>query len=208
MAELDYDELQRLADAATPGPWQLGSQTHGPSAIVRDAEGLGTIQDVWVCDADAGALENAEFIVASRTALPALLDRVRELEGEREMVDAWLHVADHDALKPCYSADPKVTFLDHVLDRLTQLADLEATVNELAPVPAFDVRELEAERDAALSTIAKVEALHQRVPARYFGTDLNPSRQYDCRCCGEGRAWPCPTIRALGSVPSTGEGNE
>lgn len=84
MAELDYDALQRVADAATPGPWQLGSQTHGPNAIVRDAEGLSIIQDVWVCDADASAPENAEFIAASRSAIPALLARVRELERADE----------------------------------------------------------------------------------------------------------------------------
>ncbi|UOQ60366.1 hypothetical protein MUN76_15255 [Leucobacter rhizosphaerae] len=61
-----------------------------------------------------------------------------------------------------------------------------------AVVPAMiaRVRELEA-------SIERVKALHRSVPARYFGTDLNPSRQFDCWCCGEGKKWPCPTIRAL-----------
>ena len=59
------------------------------------------------------------------------------------------------------------------------------------------------ERDAALSTIAKVEALHTSEGWPLPGG--RESKEYCTRCnC----RWPCPTIRALGSVPSTGEGNE
>ena len=67
-----------------------------------------------------------------------------------------------------------------------------------------------AERDAALSTIAKVEALHRPV-------EIEPSDTICGECSyqlpnghyfGKVEEWPCPTIRALGSVPSTGERNE
>ena len=75
--------------------------------------------------------------------------------------------------------------------------------HEVAPALLDRVRELEAERDAALSTIAKVEALHTSEGWPLPGG--RESKEYCTRCnC----RWPCPTIRALGSVPSTGEGNE
>ena len=73
-------------------------------------------------------------------------------------------------------------------------------------VPALldRVRELEAERDAALSTIAKVEALHQETACEVDCCGAQPM----CSECGVQGIWPCETARALGSVPSTGEGNE
>lgn len=74
-------EQKRLAEAATPGPWRLGSFGHGPNAIVRDAEGLATVQDVWVCDADAGAPENAAFIAAARTSVPRMIAALEAVMG-------------------------------------------------------------------------------------------------------------------------------
>ena len=71
------------------------------------------------------------------------------------------------------------------------------------------IGEIAAERDAALSTIAKVEALH-----RPFEWSFGFGPVTSCKGCAdqgvpqENASWPCPTIRALGSVPSTGEGNE
>ena len=95
------------------------------------------------------------------------------------------------------------------------------------------------ERDAALSTIAKVEALHHKITR--YGNDMHsisaesyeddPSSYEDlepfdlcaecyevekmiCEECGGDAPighrsnYPCPTARALGSGPSTGEGNE
>ena len=67
-------------------------------------------------------------------------------------------------------------------------------------------RDAEAERDAALFTIAKVRELHQRSDGHHgYDVCTAPScLDYSA----DQQAWPCPTIRALGSVPSTGEGNE
>ena len=71
-------------------------------------------------------------------------------------------------------------------------------------------RDAEAERDAALSTIAKVRELHRRLNVVDDETDERLGET--CEVCGEIEGyevtWPCPTIRALGSVPSTGEGND
>ncbi|MEV8339230.1 hypothetical protein [Leucobacter sp. NPDC077196] len=159
MAELDYDELQRLADAATEGPWKWTHEPGDDEGALRSsseeryvlcANGLHTEGFIAVGVADA------EFIAAARSAVPALLDRVRELESQK--------VCEHQNA---------------------------------------DYLRMMAERDAALSTIAKVEALHTSEGWPLPGG--RESKEYCTRCnC----RWPCPTIRALGSVPSTGEGND
>ena len=76
---------------------------------------------------------------------------------------------------------------------------------------ASDAADMLDELDAALNTIAKVETLHrhgwQEEPT---GNGMNGEVIYErvawCLHCDTES--PCPTIRALGSVPSTGEGNE
>ena len=90
MAELDYDALQRLVDAATPGPW--ANYSPNPKTTREQA-----IYSEWLeTDPEARSSEiaalltpkDAAFIAASRSAVPALLDRVRELEAERDALDA------------------------------------------------------------------------------------------------------------------------
>jgi hypothetical protein len=70
---LDLDALQRLCDAATPGPWD------GGSAIVENCDGL-TVCEFSDPAADASE-RDADFICAARDALPKLIARVRELEA-------------------------------------------------------------------------------------------------------------------------------
>lgn len=158
--ELDLDVLQRLADAATEGPWKW---THEPGAddgalespseegYVLCAHGLHTegFIDVGVAD--------AEFIAAARSAVPALLDRVRETH--EAWAKAWM-------------------------------------INE----------SLAKERDAALSTIARVRELHYEEDHECAECSFEPMPEVDFR--GVSVPWPCPTVRALGSVPSTEEGND
>lgn len=55
----------------------------------------------------------------------------------------------------------------------------------------------ESRADRAEAALERVKVLHRKEPARYYESDLNPNRRYDCLGCGEGRAWPCPTIRAI-----------
>lgn len=55
-------------------------------------------------------------------------------EATDSRIDAWLHVADHEVFNPV--RDREQPLLDSVLDRLSELADLEATVHELAPAVA------------------------------------------------------------------------
>lgn len=71
------DELERLCNAATPGPWTLDEadwQITGP-----DGELICDIADVAADLARA----DAAFIAAARLALPRLIAKVRELFEDR-----------------------------------------------------------------------------------------------------------------------------
>jgi hypothetical protein len=66
------DELRRIADAATPGPWSTtwaGDTLSGPA----DARNL-----------PHGYPEDAAFIAAARTALPESLEEIERLRAEVE----------------------------------------------------------------------------------------------------------------------------
>ena len=82
----DFDELERLARAATPGPWEMSPGPVAPSCVYASDEP--TLGDV-VCAAPVPECKvsltawpaNAAFIAAANpTAVLELLDRVAELE--------------------------------------------------------------------------------------------------------------------------------
>ena len=86
MPELDLDELERLAKAATPGPWEMDNNYN-----IRIAEGghplVITINDDedWI-----PRPSDARYIVAACNALPALIKRVRELERQRDWLATFI----------------------------------------------------------------------------------------------------------------------
>ena len=161
MAELDYDALQRLADAATPRPWFQGrgnQRFENPREVYskrepeeEDSHDIATF--VW-------SDEDAEFIVASRSAIPALLDRVRELEAERDTLDA-------------------------AFDRDLPWRYTEAVAR---------AKTAEAERDAALSTIAKVREAVSGHP------ECDRYEDGDAITCGWKNAY-ASVVRAIEEAP-------
>lgn len=80
------DKLERLCQAATPGPWELDG------LIVRNAR-----HQSRVCDVDTGSYyqdrADALFIAAARHALPKLLATVCELQAELDRADKRLRWA-------------------------------------------------------------------------------------------------------------------
>lgn len=96
--ELDLDELERLADSATPGPWieggtpgylaagQLANGTtrqNNPLTIRSPMHHTEEIATVWTYLLPTNA--NAAFIARARTAVPELIAeirRLRKLAGE------------------------------------------------------------------------------------------------------------------------------
>jgi hypothetical protein len=71
-------EWARLAEAATPGEWEIRNHGSAGSAIVT-----GEYERVFTV-ARTFEHENAAFIAASRTAVPALLADVDRLTAERD----------------------------------------------------------------------------------------------------------------------------
>lgn len=95
---IDREELRRLCEAATPGPWTL-DPCDGEFGFVRS--GI-----VWTAQNDSAAFsgtdfiqakteEDAAFIAAARAAVPALLDALEAAEArERRLREAVTKCAD------------------------------------------------------------------------------------------------------------------
>ena len=75
---INLDEIEARANAATPGPW-YGNRNCGVYAVnVGQVAGTGC----GCCTKSRLTDEDAAFIAAARTDVPALIARVRELEAE------------------------------------------------------------------------------------------------------------------------------
>lgn len=84
---IDLDELERLANAATPGPW-IEDYTdhripypfiHGPLSKPKGQLGVQLV--VANLPISGREIHDMAFIAAARTAVPQLVARVRELEA-------------------------------------------------------------------------------------------------------------------------------
>lgn len=72
-------EYRRLADAATPGPWEWSHLLNPNGLLSGDCEVIAILPE-HTCSLEM--LEaDAAFIAASRTAVPELLDEVERLEA-------------------------------------------------------------------------------------------------------------------------------
>ena len=95
---IEINELRRLAQAATPGPWYIGSGTYEGRNIysaeaVTDDEGF-TYNPVVATAEDDGVVcwdANARLIAAANpAAITELLDRLEAAERERDALRAAL----------------------------------------------------------------------------------------------------------------------
>lgn len=87
---VDIDELQRLSEAATPGPWKRQSGEYTGEDWLIASLGLDTpsnedqfltTHNLRSSELDGeGAAADAAFIAAARNQLPELLARMRKLE--------------------------------------------------------------------------------------------------------------------------------
>ncbi len=95
--------------------WEEFSQEHpDEAAIVRDNRR---------CILEAAA----PFIIAAER---------EKMDLQPEALEAWYTIAKHEVFSPCYAEERPL--LDSMLDRLTNLAELERTVNELRKSNADD----------------------------------------------------------------------
>ncbi|WNG69303.1 hypothetical protein [Cupriavidus gilardii] len=87
MAELNLDELGRLAKAATPGPWEWWTSNSFLRLSGSDGRDGGVLYACNIRNEYATVVvseADRRFIAEARTALPALIARIHELEQERD----------------------------------------------------------------------------------------------------------------------------
>ena len=80
---IDLDELMRLREAATPGPWKVATWYGGYHTIRPKKEpekALGQIENK----------HDAAYIVAACNAVPELVARIRDLEDQRDVLSTWI----------------------------------------------------------------------------------------------------------------------
>ncbi|MCT9017129.1 hypothetical protein N6G05_26620 [Cupriavidus gilardii] len=85
MGELNLDELGRLAKAATPGPWEWWTSNSFLRLSGSDGRDGGVLYACNIRNEYATVVvseADRRFIAEARTALPALIARIRELEQE------------------------------------------------------------------------------------------------------------------------------
>ena len=87
---IDLDELERLAKAATPGPWKEGR--HDMFSIVEGAHAKYIYANSIPVAISTGeekdcerVLADARYIAAACNAVPELIARIRELEQELDV---------------------------------------------------------------------------------------------------------------------------
>jgi hypothetical protein len=91
---IDLDEIERRANAATPGPWTYhdgcGYVEVPPCGAIefkpgweRSVHFLARVHNNHVEGEDGLGFDGA-FVASARTDVPALIARVRELEAERD----------------------------------------------------------------------------------------------------------------------------
>jgi hypothetical protein len=84
MTTLDLDALEALCNAATPGAWVRSSL--GFQVLTRNAER--SVCELNATESVGSQIATADFIAASRAALPALIAEVRRLRaGLKRIVD-------------------------------------------------------------------------------------------------------------------------
>jgi len=81
---IDIDAIRKLTDAATPGPWKTGDRFGNRSLGSSVAVLAGNLPPVQL-DPHRNGRNDAEFIAAARTLVPALCD---ELEQTRAALTA------------------------------------------------------------------------------------------------------------------------
>ena len=137
MTTIDRAELHRLADAATPGPWVMDDDSRGlVGPWIDGVSEEGTAREIadctWTDEADA------EFIAASREAVPELLDALTRAEAQsearRQQTKYWKERAEEFEAE---RDEWRQTALDEraaALDALEQIKAREARIKAVQDV--------------------------------------------------------------------------
>jgi hypothetical protein len=78
-APVDLDEVRRLCEAASDGPWVRDGHAHDDGEEYWDVDGP---NGGWI--AHVGEPEDGEFIVAARDLVPQMAEEIKRLRAERD----------------------------------------------------------------------------------------------------------------------------
>ena len=106
MIEEELSELEELCNAATPGPWEWIEDDEGdwelvsgtPEQIMQQQEEAVVYVDLMPAlrrDVVKALEEDRAFIAEARTAVPALIAKVRRLQSALDEANAELHDFDY-----------------------------------------------------------------------------------------------------------------
>ena len=156
--ELDLEAIEARTNAATPGPWGVGNDTNivrglevtgrGSYTCIQSVAEVGDNDDRLDWDRDEAVEvdpeDDAAFIAAARTDVPALVGEVRRLRAELAQIA--------DAVAPTVTITPTVAAVRFLHSLYT---DWVATAHErLAKVDeqAAEIKRLRAELTAERKT--------------------------------------------------------
>lgn len=144
---MNIEELKRLAEAATPGPWN--TSPGGCGIIGPDKQWLGGMND-WVCEYSEEMTQsenNAAFIAAANpSAVLELIDYVEYLRGKnREHFDA------------CTGCDEELKRVSKQRDELLSALKVFADKYNSAPDGDLGIGLVNGDFFRAIDAIAKVE---------------------------------------------------
>ena len=80
-------EWERITNKTTSDDWWTGDPEHWHQEIVKCGDKLSAHK--WEQVAEFDSIDDAAFCVAARTAVPALIARIRELEAFVKAYDEW-----------------------------------------------------------------------------------------------------------------------
>lgn len=98
MTKDELEVLKRLTEAATKAPW-VAHRHSGKHAEGSEIEGPGGVAITSGDPYEAVANENADFIVAARTAVPALLEDLEVARTEKRMFARAAKEAQEECLR-------------------------------------------------------------------------------------------------------------
>lgn len=142
MREEELAELENLSAAATPGPWTYARPTAGrPHFVVADVVSHFIYPATDEITHGTRAVDDAAFIAAARTAVPALVAEVRALRARRDELLATVAKVSRETPYP-----------DELKGWEAQRAAMVAEVGTLRA----RVEEVAAERDVARALLDEV----------------------------------------------------
>lgn len=175
---IDKERLRVLAKAATPGPWKAisraqywgeeeGDVMHGDFQDVDAAEFVKPIGDVPTTRGQMW-LRDAEFIAASRDAIPALLSENAALAAENERQAALVERLKQEAQIHAQEARTANATIAEIYQCVTGATGEPGNWNGAAPVREL-VERLRKEHMTAINQREELRHMIDRRPAMNAG---------------------------------------